>query len=85
MKLPKLLYLEWEDITSWSNWHTQEEAEGREPGMIIQTGFFICEDNRYLTIANKYELTKNGVELFGFVYKIPKGCIRKRRRIKLNF
>lgn len=80
----KLVYIEWEDSSSHSSWHTREELRAfiDRPCVIRQVGWVYEETPRYLVLVSRH--APAGVflddldESFGNLQRIPITWIQKR-------
>jgi hypothetical protein len=72
----KLIYCEWEDITSTdSGWRTGEDAiewSDSVKSIVRQTGFLIDQDENYLVLTCSY---LPELELVGTTIRIPKATV----------
>lgn len=86
MSKHKLVYIEWEDATSRSGWHLNEEVDDWIKGrgwFVNHVGWVIRETKKYIVLAgSQVEKDGHGDEQWGNLQKIPKTWIRKRKILK---
>lgn len=83
MKRP-LLEVTWDDAFNSSRWHTQAEAEKwhGEPVRCITIGWLIKRDRHGISLAHTVMGAPVMHSDIGSPWHIPKGMIRKVRRIR---
>lgn len=76
----KLIYLEWEDATSESSWHSEHEVEQfvDSSNLVKQVGWIYKENKEFLVLAGRMIDWSNNDPGYGQLQKIPKTWIRKR-------
>ncbi len=81
MNKHKLVYIEWEDITSSDGWRNEDNATcwaSDEGWLIKQVGFIYKETENYLTLVAGAHIEKEYQSQYHQFLKIPKVLIRKR-------
>lgn len=81
-KMP-LIYLEWEDATAFSGWHTKDEVQSyviEENTIIAQVGWVYEETDKLIILISRLGdgIYDGKVKAFGNIQKIPKTWIRRR-------
>ena len=78
----KLVYIEWEDSVSATNWHTGEDLKVwcENSGWIVkQVGWIIEETRKHIIIAGRLKPEDDFTsEQFGNLQRIPKTWVRKK-------
>jgi hypothetical protein len=78
----KLVYIEWEDITSSdTTWRELEDAQtwaDEADSIVRQTGFLIAKDDDYIVLTCSHI---PGLELIGSVTRIPKSTVKYIKEI----
>ena len=81
MKTPKLYRIHWIDASDYGEktWADKDELKDfiNDDVVCLSVGYFVSEDNKYLTIAGDFDDGN-----FGRVMKIPKVNIKKREVLK---
>jgi hypothetical protein len=77
----KLIYIEWEDATAQSTWHTKEEVEEfiKSSNLVRQVGWVYKEDKEFLVLVSRQIDWVTSDTEYGHLQKIPKTWIRKRK------
>lgn len=80
----KIVYIEWEDITSTdSSWRTLEDAldwSNSEQSLVRQIGFLLDRDENYITLVCSYLPP----ELVGTAIRIPMSTVKRIEEITLK-
>lgn len=83
----KLVYIEWGDAVSKDEWFLKKDAldwAERENWIVKQCGWLVKETGKYLVLASKVmETNYDTLEQIGYLFKIPKGWIKKRKILKI--
>ncbi len=82
----KLIYIEWEDATASSGWHTKEEVEKFiiDNNIVKQVGYIYKESKSEIVLASRLIHWSSNQDIsYGQLQRIPKTWIRKRKEIKL--
>lgn len=80
----KLIYIEWVDASSNSNWMSEEDTKvwiAAQNWLVKQVGWLLQEDKRQIVIAGRLEV--DSCQLYGQLQKIPKTWIKKRKVLKV--
>lgn len=72
--------VDWEDIHSSGGWTDAKEL--LKPLAVVNFGFVIYEDRKFLCLAASLPQDPTGNTQFGDCVAIPKGCIVKRTPIR---
>jgi len=81
-KRGEILEIEWFDATTRSGWHSKEYWEKiSKVDLCKSTGYFFSETKREISIALSIDPEPEMSE-FSDMHSIPKGTIRKIRRLK---
>ena len=84
-KKNSLVIVEWLDTNSGCEWEDPEELENWEPALCYSVGWIINENDDYVVIlADHSEAGRGRHEKpgYGGHRAIPRGCIKRVRRIK---
>ena len=82
-KIPEIVMIEWDDATSADGWHERACLDRHYMARCQTVGFVIARPRKrhpYYHIGMTVDDTGGVAESF----KIPKGCIKKIRRLKFN-
>jgi len=81
-KKGEILEIEWLDATTRSGWHSKEYWEKiAKADLCKSTGYFFKSTKREISIALSTD-PEQGMSEFSDMHSIPKGCIKKIRRLK---
>jgi len=77
-KIPKLVYIVWEDAWRSDNLYSTEELnKDTKPFLVQEVGFLVCEDKNTIRLASSKN--QNPVMHWKHVSVIPKSLIRYRK------
>jgi hypothetical protein len=74
----RLLLVEWEDSVSTGGWRSHEDAAEKGVARCRSVGFVERDDEKGLVLSQTDSDLDNCTDQIA----IPKGCIRRRRRLK---
>lgn len=83
-----LVYIEWEDAYSVpQEWNTAEDMTGilaDESFIVRQVGFVLKETKTFIVLANMVNTLNLSDNQYSGLHRIPKGCLRKRIKLKVS-
>jgi hypothetical protein len=78
MRKRPLLVVEWKDISAYSGWSSEKEAEEYTPLACETTGWKMKGDRKNLRLAS----TRTETNKYTDIIVIPRGCIKSIQRLK---
>ncbi len=74
----------WHDATGGAMWDDPEDVMSCEPIKVVDVGFFVKEDDDFITITPCIAFNHDEVHKFARWICIPKGCIESIHRLPLK-
>lgn len=75
----KLVLIEWEDAYTDHGWRSDDEVDGLHTARTVTCGFLKKETEGYVAV-----ILNQGRGVYSDAITIPKGCIKRMRRLRVS-